>query len=250
VHISACRARLSEFTEWTVSDEAGQPRMQVIVPVLVVLHHMHCSGIMHRHVNPGAIQFHETGAACVGAFDLAVRVCDVNCAELEGPIDFAAPEMLLCSAYDGPVAQESSDSLGSWPPGSVGPGPGAQISYSYSVDVWALGVTVYLCLTGQVPFTGSDSNPDLIYDNIFFSEPDFPQGMNAAAKDFIQQCLRKQPSERPDVRDLLSHPFVRDHIGWVAAINERLPDELYRMPEVSTPGYQVPSTHAERACAR
>lgn len=194
---------------------------------MVVLHNMHDSGIMHRNVSPSAVLFHSNGSACIGAFYLAARASDVNCCELESPIDFAAPEVLLCCAYDSPVAQEGSDeSLGGY---NSRPKP-VHLSYSYSVDAWALGVTVYLCITGTMPFTGTEDNPDAIYDSILFSEPVLPPELDPSAADFIKQCLRKQPSERPNIKELLAHEFVTRHINWTAAPHERLPDEHYELP--------------------
>jgi serine/threonine protein kinase len=38
--------------------------------------------------------------------------------------------------------------------------------------------------------------------------PPIPQHLKSETKDFIQQCLRVKPEERPSARELLEHPFV------------------------------------------
>ncbi len=41
------------------------------------------------------------------------------------------------------------------------------------------------------------------------SVPEFPEKISEFAKDFICQCLRKHPGDRPTVMELLHHPWVR-----------------------------------------
>jgi serine/threonine protein kinase len=41
------------------------------------------------------------------------------------------------------------------------------------------------------------------------SVPEFPAKISEFAKDFICQCLRKHPGDRPTVMELLHHPWVR-----------------------------------------
>ncbi len=41
------------------------------------------------------------------------------------------------------------------------------------------------------------------------SVPEFPDKVSEFAKDFICQCLRKHPGDRPTVMEMLHHPWIR-----------------------------------------
>lgn len=40
--------------------------------------------------------------------------------------------------------------------------------------------------------------------------PEIPNHLSAEAKNFIRQCLQRDPAARPSASQLLDHPFVRD----------------------------------------
>lgn len=55
--------------------------------------------------------------------------------------------------------------------------------------------------------------------------PEIPSDLSPAGKDFILSCLRRNPSDRPNVYQLLRHPFVKDGFD----------DELKDTPPVERP---------------
>lgn len=80
--------------------------------------------------------------------------------------------------------------------------------HSYEVDIWALGVSAFIMLTGRPPFDGLDR--DIIYRNIRNADYRFPTAINLSyeAKDFIKATLRVDPRKRPTAIDLMTHPFL------------------------------------------
>lgn len=83
-------------------------------------------------------------------------------------------------------------------------------SITLAADIWSLGVLAYVLLTGFSPF-GGDSDQETLR-NISNAQLDFPselfEGVSDQAKDFITQCLKRNPSERPTIKECLQHQWL------------------------------------------
>jgi len=88
------------------------------------LAHLHTSLIIHRDVKPSNIFFNADGNAVIGDFGMATRLSfrDQRRTKCCGTPAYIAPEMV------------------------------ASKSYSFPVDIWALGVMTYYLLVGDIPF--------------------------------------------------------------------------------------------------
>ncbi|PLW20828.1 hypothetical protein PCANC_08264 [Puccinia coronata f. sp. avenae] len=99
-------------------------------------------------------------------------------------------------------------------------------TYTVSSDVWSLGISIIEFAIGHYPY------PPETYSNIFAQlnaivhgeSPSLPSHLySPVAIDFVNQCLIKNPKERPSYNDLLRHPFLLDEaknlvdmVAWVA----------------------------------
>ena len=81
--------------------------------------------------------------------------------------------------------------------------------YDSSVDMWAIGVTVYALLSGTLPFRGK---PKALRKLIVEEDPAFPKAkwhaISLEAKSFILNLLQKDPSMRPNASKSRDHPFI------------------------------------------
>ncbi|KAH9455228.1 hypothetical protein MJO29_012030 [Puccinia striiformis f. sp. tritici] len=100
-------------------------------------------------------------------------------------------------------------------------------TYTVSSDVWSLGISIIEFAIGHYPY------PPETYSNIFAQlnaivhgqSPSLPDQLYShVAIDFVNQCLIKNPKERPTYNDLLLHPFLKDEaqnhvdmVDWVAS---------------------------------
>ncbi len=66
-------------------------------------------------------------------------------------------------------------------------------SYSFEVDVWAIGIMIYTLLVGKTPF--ESDNAESLFSNIRMGSYSYPDDLiiSDAAKDLIQKILKVYP---------------------------------------------------------
>ncbi|XP_022789406.1 protein kinase C delta type-like [Stylophora pistillata] len=77
--------------------------------------------------------------------------------------------------------------------------------YTYSVDWWSFGVTLFQMLIGQLPFY--DDQERNMFENIVYTTPDIPDWLGTEARDCLLKLLRKCPAVRLGVYNYHLHPF-------------------------------------------
>ena len=93
--------------------------------------------------------------------------------------------------------------------------------YSFEVDVWAIGIMTYTMLIGKEPFNSYDTHN--IYQKVLNCEYEIEKGkMSSEAQSFIEWILNGDPSKRPELSQILFHPFMNGQ----ANIPEKLDTSL------------------------
>ncbi|XP_014289050.1 death-associated protein kinase 3 [Halyomorpha halys] len=155
--------------------------VQDVVEALAYLHHRK---IAHLDIKPQNL-------VMMGEFpDCDVKVCDFEISrvildgtevhEILGTPEYVAPEILH---YE-PI--------------------------TLAADMWSLGVTTYVLLTGFSPFGGETDQETFL--NISRAQVDFPdelfEDVSDEAKDFVSRLLVRNPSERMTAKECLKHPWL------------------------------------------
>lgn len=71
-------------------------------------------------------------------------------------------------------------------------------------------------LMGKAPFASPDYINDsrlakrIIESNILNHKISFPLNVNSEAKDLIRRLLNPEPKQRPTIKEVLSHPFLKE----------------------------------------
>ncbi len=113
--------------------------VRLIVPAMAAVHAAHAEGIVHRDLKPDNLFLVE-----IAPGEHALRVLDFGIAKLlEASADVDAPKTLT----------EAGEVLGT--PPYMAPEQLRGESIDRRVDVWAFGVILYQCLSGQRPFVGT-----------------------------------------------------------------------------------------------
>jgi len=85
--------------------------------------------------------------------------------------------------------------------------------YDKEVDMWGVGVIMYIMLCGFPPFFDDGSNMSELFDQIMTGQYDFPEpywtDISDEAKDLIEHLLVVDPMKRYTAEETLEHPWLK-----------------------------------------
>ncbi|KAF3986098.1 hypothetical protein FT663_01082 [Candidozyma haemuli var. vulneris] len=159
----------------------------ILGPLLSALAYLHSNQIIHRDIKAENVLFtsrsSKPSSLLLADFGLALLVKDGEHSHSQqgGTLSYMAPECLTGN------------------------------SYSFPIDMWAVGVLTYFMLCGYMPFDcdTDKETTQLIKNGDFIFEPaEYWTDVPDSAKDFISQCFKVNPEDRITAAQALSHSFV------------------------------------------
>ncbi|WP_433516717.1 serine/threonine-protein kinase [Nonomuraea sp. CA-143628] len=178
--------------------------MRLVAEVGDALAAAHAQGIVHRDVKPANLMVRPDGSVALTDFGIAHSVSAVQ---------LTATGAMLCSAgYCAPEMATASD---------VTP----------AVDVYALGVVAYQCLTGQLPFDG-DTPVQIIYKHLHAPVPDLPAAVPPGPRQVVTRALEKTPDRRWPTATLMSEAARKAHDAPDSLGSSALPPDLPDLPDL------------------
>jgi serine/threonine protein kinase len=98
-------------------------------------------------------------------------------------------------------------------PGYVSPELLERKAHGKPVDMWAMGVVLYMLLAGYPPFYQADEDPRAMYRRILTGNyqfhPEYWSAVSPEAKDLITGLLTVDPVARLTVDQVLAHPWLK-----------------------------------------
>ncbi|KAI7880632.1 Pkinase-domain-containing protein [Lichtheimia hyalospora FSU 10163] len=147
--------------------------------IVSALDYMHRNSIVHRDLKIENILLDKAGRN--------IKLIDFGLSNLFGPekllttycgsLYFAAPELLRANPYKGP-----------------------------EIDVWSLGVVIYVMVTGTVPF--DDKSMPGLHDKIKRGHVNYPAHMSPECLDLLRRIFVTDPAKRVILTDVIRHPWL------------------------------------------
>ena len=150
--------------------------------------YLHSKDIVHRDLKPENVLLRRRGSLkelLITDFGFACHCPDDNLTELLGTVNYMAPEALV----GGP--------------------------YGKAVDVWALGVILFVTLSGSFPFL-HDDKLQLVRAIVnghfsFYANKHIWSNVSVSAKDLIRHIMVVDPRQRYSLQQILSHPWMTQY---------------------------------------
>lgn len=151
--------------------------------ILDGLLYCHARCITHRDIKLENVLLDDKGA--VKLIDFGFSTCIPNDKKIKifcGTPSYMAPEIVLKTEYCGPPA-----------------------------DIWAFGVLLFTCITGQFPYRGATDEE--LYDKIcraaYIISPAVKDSLSEDVQDLIARLFTINADQRPSAKDLLKHPWFQ-----------------------------------------
>jgi serine/threonine protein kinase len=148
--------------------------------VLQGLQYLHEQGVIHRDIKGANILTTKDGTVKLADFGVSTSTLaggQDKEAQVVGTPYWMAPEIIQLSGA------------------------------SSASDIWSVGCTVIELLQGKPPYHNLAAMPAL-FAIVNDDHPPLPEGISAAARDFLMQCFQKDPNLRVSARKLLRHAWI------------------------------------------
>ncbi|KAE8746221.1 hypothetical protein FOCC_FOCC007093 [Frankliniella occidentalis] len=156
--------------------------------ILQGVQYLHRQGIIHRDLKPANILLASDQKETI------LKITDFGLSKVLSP---ATMMKTLCGTKMF-LAPEVIEGAGSY-------------EYTEQVDVWSMGVILYLCLSGVEPFYTDTGNVDeLIREAVFDLDSTDWNNTSEDAKAVINRMLTKDPNERIRVREIYQMLWLQD----------------------------------------
>uniref|UniRef100_A0A915C001 Protein kinase C n=1 Tax=Parascaris univalens TaxID=6257 RepID=A0A915C001_PARUN len=181
-----------DMLEMILSSEKGRLSERIteflVHQILIALRYLHSQNIVHCDLKPENILLASDS-------DLPqVKLCDFGFARIIGERSFRR-SVVGTPAYLAPEVLRNK-------------------GFNRSLDMWSVGVIVYVSLSGTFPFNEDEDINDQIQNAEFMYPPNPWRDITATAIDFINGLLQVKMSKRLSVLKALSHAWLQNYQLW------------------------------------
>lgn len=139
------------------------------------LKYLHAHQIVHRDLKPENLLITHDDVLKIADFGWCAAT-NVLRTTFCGTMDYLAPEMIQGSGHD------------------------------QTLDIWSVGILLYEMMVGRPPF--QSTNHTMLIDRILKIAIFFPPGLPPLVVDLVRRLLKREPSHRLPLDQVLRHPWV------------------------------------------
>lgn len=163
-----------------------------IKQIVTAVEYLHQQGYIHRDIKPANLVFQSDDEFS------PIKLTDFSLA--------ASIDKTINGSINGVMATPCGT------PTYVSPEILKRENYDESVDIWSIGVVLYIVLCGYPPFTSNVRS--VLYKQIckgeYAYESPFWDDISSSAKSLVDGCLQVDPAKRFTAFDILNHPWIKD----------------------------------------
>ncbi|RWS30043.1 serine/threonine-protein kinase D1-like protein [Leptotrombidium deliense] len=181
-----------DMLEMILMSERGRLSERVakflIYQILVALRYLHSRNIVHCDLKPENVLLSSDEEFT------QVKLCDFGFARIIGEKSFRR-SVVGTPAYLAPEVLRNK-------------------GYNRSLDMWSVGVIIYVSLSGTFPFNEEEDINDQIQNAAFMYPPNPWKEITPEAIDLINNLLQVKTRKRYTVDKSLSHSWLEDYTCW------------------------------------
>ena len=182
--------RLTDYLRERKYNISEKRAAELIYEIALGVKYLHKYGIIHRDLKPDNIMLTEAndyGHIKIMDFGLSkILGKKEKVADGFGTLTYVPPEVLLRKPY------------------------------SKEIDIWSIGVILYLMLSGELPFDDEEDDEEKIANSIVYNEVKFTsKKLNNRSKEvleLIERCLTKKQKNRITVEEILESDWIKKNV--------------------------------------
>jgi len=204
--------------------------------VLMGLDYLHARKMIHRDIKPSNLLLNSAGFIKLADFGVSRSLDSSSNSNSGGVVEDGGDggkreggrekKPVLADTFIGTLGYMSPERI-------MGQG------YSFEADIWGFGLSILAVAVGAFPL--KQSTPcywGLVHAVCDSPAPEVPAYFSSQFRDFVEQCLVKDPEQRASSQALLSHPFIvsRHHLHKDARgrVTEFPEDRQMKVAELET----------------
>ena len=183
--------RLTDYMKEKKFNFTEKRAAEIIYQIAIGVKYLHKYGIIHRDLKPDNIMLTEAsdkGQIKIMDFGLSkILGKKEKTVDGFGTLTFVSPEVLIRKPYN------------------------------KEIDIWSIGVILYLLLSGDLPFDDEEDDEQKIAKSIVFNEVEFPQkkfgNRSKEVISLIKKCLTKEPKNRIKIDEIIKSDWIQTQLG-------------------------------------